>query len=140
MKVNKNIFLSLGGLLAVVASTLAINKILNPTELNSCTTEILEVTNNINFTNTMLLAPPNILATLKSSLQDRTLSDGANLIIAGGISLADNGKSMIFVKTFVEVEDGSQTAKETRESLVKSKDNCQMLGKEYEIYTGSALM
>jgi len=138
--VNKNIVLGLGGLAVIVVSVLSISKTLSPQELQSCTTEILEVTNNINFAQTMLLAPPNILATLKSSLQDRTLSDGASLIIAGGINPTENGKSMIFVKTFIEVKDDSLASKETRENLMKGKNNCQLLGKEYEIYTGSALM
>jgi PhoPQ-activated pathogenicity-related protein len=140
MKINKDVVFSLGGLAVIVVSALTIGKTLSSQELPGCAVEILEVTNNINFTQTMLLAPANITNSLKLNLPDNVLQQEALTTIAAGISPAGGGKVSLYIKTFIQTKDDSPVAKETRSALSKSKNNCQMLGEEYEVYTGSAIM
>lgn len=140
MKMNKDFVLSLGGLAVVVVSILTIGKTLSSQELPSCSTEILEVTNNINFSQTMLLAPAAITNGLKLNLPDNVLQQEALTTIAAGVNSAGNGKVSLYIKAFIQVKDDSPAAKETRSALVKNKNNCQMLEEEYEIYTGSTIM
>lgn len=139
MSLKQDVIFGFGGLVVIAVSVLAIGKTLRK-PLPSCTTEILEVTNNINFGRTMLLAPPNVLEAVKSSLPNDVLRDNSSLILAAGINALENGKNSVYIKTLLSVEDKSPAAKETRETLHKKNNNCQMLDKEYEVYTGSALM
>ena len=139
MKMSKDVVLSLGGLAVVVVSILTIGKTLRK-PLPSCATEILEVTNNINFAQTMLLAPAAITNGLGLNLPNNVLQQEALTTIAAGVTPTQGGKVSLYIKTFIQVKDDSPAAKETRSALSKSKNNCQMLGEEYEVYAGSAIM
>lgn len=136
---KRDIWFGVGGLAVIAVSFLAIGKTLRNQELPSCSTQILELTNNNNFTQTMLLAPSAVREALSSSLPDNTLQKDGLITIAAGITVT-NGQSTIFVKTFVLTKDNGLLATEIRDTLHKSNNNCRMLNEEYEVYSGSALM
>ena len=88
----------------------------------------------------MLLAPAAITNGLGLNLPDNVLQQEALTTIAAGVTPTQDGKVSLYIKTFIQVKDDSPAAKETRSALSKSKNNCQMLGEEYEVYAGSAIM
>lgn len=126
----------------VFVSALSIKRILTP-RLLSCVPEITEITNQRQFSSTLLFAPDVVLAEMKPLVLPRTVEVTNNdVIMAIGVQTYENGKSILYIKSLVPTETPKgQVAlvDEIRSILHKQDARCEMLDKEYEVFTGKAL-
>lgn len=128
---------------AVVAigSTAAIYRTLMPKKV-SCVDEVVEITNASNIPTSMLLAPQSILEMLRDSLSPKTITDKIdNIIVAAGIA-RESENTMILLKVLVDEDTPKEDAalQEVEATLHKQEFQCQLSGKNYNIYTGKTPM
>lgn len=126
----------------ILVSALSIKKILTP-RLLSCIPEITEITNQKHFSSTLLFAPDAILAELKPLILPKTVEvTNDDVIMAIGVESYEGNKSILYIKGLVPVETPkgqSALVDEIRSILHKQDARCEILDKEYEVFTGKSM-